>query len=309
MNFEIGEQFSFYGKIEQINTSSYDTIACNVLSQEGETFIVRVLQTEEVSLNKIYFFETEAIAFKEKIHLLAKTVTILGELDLEDDVKEKLMRAFYKYAPVKLSTIRDGIESRLALIENEIIKRIVDTIYLEYADDFYLYPAATKFHHAYISGLSYHTLSMMKLADGFLPVYPFLNKDLLYAGIFLHDICKLLEFDSYEGSEYTIKGRLIGHITMGANLIHSTAKDLGIEEEEEVMLLEHIIISHHYYGNFGSPKKPNIAEALIIHFIDNIDSKVNELGEELDLIKIGDTTSPIGVLERERYYKHKLSKN
>ncbi|MDD3122702.1 MAG: HD domain-containing protein [Candidatus Izemoplasmatales bacterium] len=308
MTLEVGQKLDFFGKIDQINSSSYDTYACNVTSMEGDVLVVRINESEEVSLNKIYFFKTEAINFKEKIHLLASEVTIIGEMDLEDDLKEKLMRSFYNYAPLSLSSIRQGVEEKLNTISNPIIKAITDTIYDKYQQDFYLYPAATKFHHAYISGLSYHTLSMMKLAEGFLKVYPFLNEDLIYAGIFLHDICKIFEFDTYEGSEYTLQGRLVGHITMGANLIHSTAKELSFEDAEETLLLEHIIISHHYYGNFGSPKKPNIAEALIIHFIDNIDSKVCVLGEELELIKSGDQTGPIGVLERERYYKHKLSK-
>jgi len=156
--------------------------------------------------------------------------------------------------------------------------------------------------------LAYHTSSMLKLAEGFLKVYPFLNEDLVYAGIILHDVTKVLEFDSYEGSEYTVQGRLLGHITLGANEIALTARDLGLEKSEEAMLLEHIILSHHYFGNFGSPKKPNIAEALVIHFIDNIDSKVCVLGEELEKTKLGDFTAPIGVLDKERYLKHKYSK-
>jgi len=95
---------------------------------------------------------------------------------------------------------------------------------------------------------------------------------------------------------------------MGVSLLDQVARELGFQDEEEVMLLQHILISHHYYGNFGSPKKPNIAEALMIHFIDNIDSKACVLGEELEVVETGDLTSPIGVLDRERYYKHKLSK-
>jgi len=308
VNFEIGEKFNFFGKVDQINTSSYDTYACNVTSSDKESLIVRIPNEISVNANKIYHFKTEAILFKEKVHLLAKEVVIVGEMDLSDDLKEKLMRSFYQYAPMSLSDIRKGIEEKLAKIENPVIQKIIEDIYKQYQNDFYLYPAAMKFHHAYISGLSYHTYSMMKLSEGFLMVYPFLNEDLIIAGIFLHDVCKTLEFDSYEGSEYTLQGRLIGHITMGANLIHSTAMKLGVDKEEEVMLLEHILISHHYFGNFGSPKKPNIAEALVIHFIDNIDSKTCVLGEELDLVQVGDLTSPIGVLDRERYYKHKLTK-
>jgi 3'-5' exoribonuclease len=139
-------------------------------------------------------------------------------------------------------------------------------------------------------------------------VYPFLNQDLIIAGIILHDVTKILEFDTYEGSEYTLQGKLVGHITLGANEIALTAKKLGFSELEEVMLLEHIILSHHYYGNFGSPKKPNIAEALMIHFIDNIDSKVAVLGEALSEVDAGSFTESLGVLDKERYYKHKLSK-
>ncbi len=308
LNFEVGQEYNFYGKVVQINQSTYENYAVNVESEDGENLIVRVDQQEKLSLNKIYYFETEAIVFKEKIHLLAKKHKLIGELKLDDEEKERLLRTFYHYAPINLAKVHKGIEDRLKKLQNPVVRAITERIYDKYQEDFYMYPAATKFHHAYISGLAYHTHSMLLLADGFLKVYDFLNADLVYAGIIIHDIGKIMEFDSYEGSEYTIKGRLIGHITMGANLIHQMAVDLGYENEEETMLLEHIMISHHYYGNFGSPKKPNIAEALIIHYIDNIDSKVCVLGEELNLIQIGDLTGMIGVLERERYYKHKLSK-
>lgn len=308
MNFEIGQKYDFFGKVEQINASTYDHYACNVTSEEGESLIVRIDKDEKIAMNKIYFFKTEAIVFKEKIHLLAESAQIIGEMLLEDDEKERLMRAFYHYAPINLAKVRKGIEDKLKLIKNPVIKAITNKIYLQFSDDFYLFPAATKFHHAYISGLAYHTYSMLQLSDGLIKVYPFLNTDLIYSGIILHDIGKIMEFDTFEGSEYTIKGRLIGHISMGLNLIDATARELGMENEEETMLLEHIMLSHHYYGNFGSPKKPNIAEALVIHYIDNIDSKLCVLGEELNLIKTGDLTGPVGVLERERFYKHKLSK-
>lgn len=308
MNFEVGQRYVFYGKVEQINTSTYDTYAVNVCSEAGENLVVRFQNDESISLNKIYYFDTEAIEFKEKIHLLAHQVTIIGEMGLEDDDKERLMRAFYRYAPINLSKVRKGIEAKLATITSPVIKQVTEQIYNRLKDDFYLYPAATKFHHAYISGLAYHTYSMMQLSEGFQKVYPFLSNDLLIAGIFLHDVAKIQEFDSFEGSEYTIAGRLIGHITMGTNLIHETAVALQVDKTEEVMLLEHILISHHYYGNYGSPKKPNVAEALVIHFLDNIDSKVCVLGEELNLIKVGDLTQSIGVLDRERYYKHKLTR-
>jgi len=304
---EVGKEYKFYGKVLQSNDSTYDSYPVNVLTEDSENVIVRLDKDQEVSLNKIYYFETITVQFKERIHFEAKKHTILGEMPITDTRKEELLKFFYHYAPIETEIIKKDIEAKIQALKNPIIKSITETIYNRYKDDFYLYPAATKFHHAYISGLAYHTHSMLKLAEGFFNVYPFLNEDLVNSGIILHDICKIFEFDSFEGSEYTIKGKLIGHITMGASLVDSVAKELGYQDTEETMLLQHIIISHHYHGNFGSPRKPNIAEALIIHFIDNIDSKTTVLGEELNLVEVGHLTSAIGVLERERYYKHKLT--
>ena len=306
--FEENSKYDFFAKVLQINDSTYETYPITVLTENNETAIVRVKQGETLSLNKLYYFKTTGILFKEKIHLEVDEFKKLTDMDVSEEKHEKLMKLFYNHAPINTVEIKKDIEKTIGNIKNKIIKDVLEKIYQDKKEDFYLYPAATKFHHAYISGLAYHTHSMLKLAKGFLEVYDWLNADLLYSGIILHDICKILEFDSFEGSNYTIKGKLIGHIAMGVNLIDEVAKELNYQDEEEVMLLEHILLSHHYYGNYGSPKKPNIAEALMIHFIDNIDSKTCVLGEELDLVETGDLTGPIGVLDRERYYKHKLSK-
>ena len=216
------------------------------------------------------------------------------------------MGAFYEYAPVEISEVKAIIDEYLTRINNKIIKEITLALYEKYKEPFYLYPAATKFHHAYISGLSYHTSTMMKMVDGFVKVYPFLNQDLLISGIILHDIMKVEELSNFAGPEYTKVGKLLGHITMGVKELELTAQTLGYTGTEEVLLMQHMILSHHYYGNFGSPKKPNIPEALVLHFIDNIDSKLTVLMEAFEEIESGEFTSPIGVLDREKYYKSRL---
>lgn len=304
---EVGKVYEFFGKVNLSNESSYDTYPVNVTTENNETVIVRITQDQSMRVNKVYYIKAKAIEFKEKIHLEAIEYKPLEALDIEDKKREKLMKFFYDYAPIKISQIRKDLDRTVSQIKNTVIYDITKDIYEKYNCEFYLYPAASKFHHAYISGLAYHTHTMVKLAKGFLKVYDYLNEDLLMAGIILHDICKIFEFDSYENSEYTIKGKLIGHISMGVNLIHEVAHKYGYDQTEEVMLLEHIIISHHYYGNYGSPKKPNIAEALMIHFIDNIDSKACVLGEELALVEKGELTKSMPVLDRERYYKHHLT--
>ena len=233
-------------------------------------------------------------------------VNHIDNADISFERRQELMSEFYLYSPVDSTVSRDIIESYLVQLDNKIIKEIVTDIYTTHKQDFYLYPAATKFHHAYIGGLSYHTSTMMKLIDGFMDVYPFLNKDLLIAGVLLHDVLKVVELSNYAGPEYTKEGKLLGHITMGVKEVELVAYKLGYLKTEEVLLIQHMILSHHYYGNYGSPKKTNIPEALILHFIDNIDSKMTVLKETLEQVEKGEFTASIPVLDRERYYKSKL---
>lgn len=300
------ELTTFYAKIETINTTTYDTNTIRVTAEDKEGYTLRIHENEDVVAGAVYFFESEPIVFKEKEQLEVKNYTHIDQMEISFKRRQELMETFYEYAPVETEDIKATIEQYLESIENETIRLLVDTMYQKFHQSFYLYPAATKFHHAYIGGLSYHTATMMKLTDGFLNVYPFLNKDLLIGGILLHDICKVEELSDYAGPEYTKEGRLIGHITMAIKELEVIAEQLGKRHTEELLLLQHMILSHHYYGNYGSPKKTNIPEALILHFIDNIDSKMTVLQETLDQTEPGEFTSPIPVLDREKYYKSKL---
>lgn len=300
------EQIEFYAKVEAINITTYETNTLRVLTEKKEGLTVRINQDEKITLNAVYCFKCEPITFKEREQLEVKEFIHIDEADIPFERRSELMGEFYLYAPVDPTVVKQTIEAYISKIENKVIKAIVDKIYEADQKEFYLYPAATKFHHAYIGGLSYHTSTMMKLTDGFMNVYPFLNYDLLIAGIFLHDICKVRELSNYAGPEYSKEGKLLGHITMGIKEIEIVANELGYRGTEEVLLLEHMVLSHHYYGNYGSPKKTNIPEALILHFIDNIDSKMTVLQETLDQVEAGEFTAPIGVLDREKYYKSKL---
>ncbi|AIO18684.1 3'-5' exoribonuclease YhaM [Candidatus Izimaplasma bacterium HR1] len=297
---------SFYAKLETVNSTSYDTNTLRVTAENKEGYTLRVDENSKLDVGSIYEFKCQPIIFKEKEQLEVLEFTHIDDSEIAFERRQELMSTFYEYSPVDSVESKTIIEKYVKQIENPVIKEVVDTIYKKHERDFYLYPAATKFHHAYIGGLSYHTSTMMKLIDGFMDVYPFLNKDLLIAGILLHDVLKVEELSNYAGPEYTKEGKLLGHITMGVKEIELVAYELGHLKKEEVLLLQHMILSHHYYGNYGSPKKTNIPEALILHFIDNIDSKMTVLKETLEQIEPGEFTPSIPVLDRERYYKSKL---
>ena len=135
-------------------------------------------------------------------------------------------------------------------------------------------PAAKSIHHAYIGGLIEHTLSVMKLCRTVAKLYPELNADLLLAGAFLHDIGKLHEISARAGFEYTDEGRLLGHLVMGAQMLHELAGSGQKLPAETLVQLEHMILSHHGSYEFGSPKRPKTREAMVLHYLDELDAKL-----------------------------------
>ena len=172
----------------------------------------------------------------------------------------------------------------------------------QHREAFLVYPAATKNHHDYVSGLLDHVVSMLRLGKAIAELYPSLNKDLLYAGIILHDVGKVVELSGPVGTVYTPAGNLLGHITIMVNEIAMAAKELGIEGEE-VVLLQHMVLSHHGKEEWGSPKRPMLKEAEILHYIDNIDAKMNMLNRALSKAEPGEFTERLFPLDNRQFYK------
>ncbi|WP_042476698.1 3'-5' exoribonuclease YhaM [Bacillus ndiopicus] len=190
-------------------------------------------------------------------------------------------------------------------IKNPSISRITRHLIKKHQPNLLVHPAATKNHHDYVSGLLDHVVSMLRLGKAIAELYPSLNTDLLYAGIILHDIGKIVELTGPIATAYTIEGNLLGHITIMVNEIGQAAVELDIEGEE-VMLLQHLVLSHHGKEEWGSPKKPMIQEAEILHYIDNIDAKMNMLTRALDKTKPGEFTERLFPLDNRSFYKPKI---
>jgi 3'-5' exoribonuclease len=135
-------------------------------------------------------------------------------------------------------------------------------------------PAAKKMHHAYLGGLLEHTLSMAVLADKIAGHYTGVDRDLLVAGTLLHDIGKIREFRYDLAIDYSDEGRLLNHITIGVQLLEEKIRTLPDFPAEQALLLKHMVISHHGSRDFGSPEPPKTIEAVLLNYIDEIDSKV-----------------------------------
>jgi 3'-5' exoribonuclease len=135
-------------------------------------------------------------------------------------------------------------------------------------------PAAKTIHHAYTGGLLEHTVACLKLAHRLADQYPQVDRDLLVAGAFFHDIGKVRELSGDRGIEYTDEGRLVGHLVMTAQWIHDKARRAGVPRDLEHHVV-HLVLAHHGRLDYGSPKVPMTLEALLTHYIDELDSRVN----------------------------------
>lgn len=143
-------------------------------------------------------------------------------------------------------------------------------------------PAAKAMHHVYLGGLLEHSLAVAALADDICRRYPGLNRDLLVAGALLHDVGKVNELRYARSFEYTDAGKLLGHIVIGVELVEEKVRALPEFPVELSILLKHLLLSHHGQYEYGSPKRPKTLEAVILNFIDDLDSKINGVRTHLE---------------------------
>ena len=170
----------------------------------------------------------------------------------------------------------------LATIQNPDLKRLVQAFLgdPELMKLFCTAPAAMQMHHAYLGGLLEHTLNMLHVAKAVFPLYPKIQKDLVLAAIFLHDIAKTQELSYKICFSYTDAGQLLGHIILGTQMVTQRADILALDGQPIAPAildsLLHIIVSHHGQYEFGSPKLPATPEAFMVSYIDNLDAKMNQ---------------------------------
>lgn len=226
----------------------------------------------------------------------------LMRVAIKDDGKN--IEDYVQAAPIKAEEMFDEIYQYVQKIEDKYVKGIVDKIIMDSKEKLMYYPAAKSLHHAIRSGLMYHILRMLRTGEKLSQVYTNVNRDLLFAGILLHDIEKIEELNADELgiAEYSKEGQLLGHISMGMNRISEVGKTLGADEEI-IMLLKHMVLSHHYEPEFGSPKKPMIPEGELLHYIDMIDARMYDMEDHLKNINPGEFTDPIWSLDNRRLYK------
>lgn len=200
-------------------------------------------------------------------------------LPLESDKADMLPATQYDVAAL-WSRLEASVES----VTNPDLKRLLAALLADpaIAQAYREAPAARQLHHAWLGGLLEHVVSLLNLADKVAAHYPLLDRDLLIAGVILHDIGKIRELTWGAGFDYSVEGVLLGHIQIGVDLVEKTIAALpGFPDRLRTLVL-HMILSHHGKLEFGSPKLPMIPEALALNFVDDFDAKMQAIASEFE---------------------------
>lgn len=217
------------------------------------------------------------------LEVSAKASVYLGKMQLVISELRKMPEEDVELSDFLPETERDikEMESELAALletlSNSWLKSLLASFFCD-PDIMGLYrvaPAAKGMHHVYLGGLLEHSLAVASLVDAVVPLYKGFNRDLLIAGALLHDVGKVREMKFYRSFDYSDEGKLIGHITIGVEMIHERICRIPDFPPELAMQLKHLILSHHGQYEYGSPKRPKTIEATVLNYLDDLDSKIN----------------------------------
>ena len=198
--------------------------------------------------------------------------------------KEYELGDFLPYTKCDVEKMWADLHSAIAGMKNPWLQKLLASVVddPEIGPRMKRAPAAMTMHHAYLGGLLEHVISLMGLAKAVSAHYPELDADLLLTGVVLHDVGKTEELRYQRGIDYSDSGRLLGHITIGAGLVREKCRAIpGFPVPLEV-LVQHLILSHHGSYEFGSPSLPQVPEAVALHFIDDVDSKMAGMRKTLE---------------------------
>lgn len=202
------------------------------------------------------------------------------------------------YLPVSerdLDEMYTELLSYINKIENPYLKKLTDSYFVEndaFIKAFQFHSAAKSVHHGFVGGLLEHTLNVTKLCDFYTKQYPLLNRDLLLCAALFHDVGKMRELSNFPENDYTDDGQLLGHIVMGVELVGASIRRIPNFPKRLASELKHCILAHHGELEYGSPKKPALAEAMALNFADNTDAKLQTFKEALK--SAGDTNEWLG---------------
>lgn len=214
----------------------------------------------------------QATLYQGKVQIRVQDISCVDE-------KSVAAEDFLPKSPYDADAMVEELTAVLRSMKNPHLRALAEAFFTDetFMDLFKRAPAGKTIHHPYLGGLLEHTLSLLKLILKVVENYRGIDVDLLLMGGFLHDIGKVYEFSFDRAVEYTDRGQLLGHLVMEVELVSEKIKTIPDFPEELGMLVKHMIVSHHGSLEFGSPRLPQTVEAVILHYLDDLDGKIQSI--------------------------------
>ena len=261
-------------------------------TRNGKPYDNLILQDKTGTLDgKVWDPNSQGIAdYDEKdfIEVFGDVINYNGNLQLNIRQIRKAEEGEYNpadYMPTTEKSV-DGMYEELTdyirQISNKYLRQVLEFYYIKdeaFIKKFKAHSAAKTVHHGFSGGLLEHTLSVTRMCDYFATSYSILNRDLLLSSAILHDIGKVKELSDFPDNDYTDEGQLIGHIVIGVEMINDAIRSIPGFPEKLAHELKHCIVAHHGELEYGSPKKPALAEAVALNMADSTDAKLQTLTE------------------------------
>lgn len=263
-------------------------------SRAGKSYLSLLLQDKTGTIDaKVWELNNNIQSFEENDFIKIDGTVLTYQNDLQLNIRKIRRSTEGEYDPMDyipatekdVNSLFDKVTELINSLSDPYLKKLGENIFInnpEISEAFKKHSAAKSMHHNYMGGLIEHTLNVAEICDFMARRYKHVNRDLTVISGLLHDIGKIKELSPFPNNDYTDEGQLIGHIVMGAEFVGREAEKIEGFPVELKNLLKHCILSHHGEYEYGSPKKPKIMEAFILHAADDTDAKLKMFEDAID---------------------------
>ncbi|UZQ29824.1 MAG: HD domain-containing protein [Spiroplasma phoeniceum] len=265
---------------------------------EARLWDARPADTESWIKGNCYKVNINIIEYRKVLQAKINSYNIVdnSSINLDD---------FIEVAPLPADAMYDEIITTVKKMKTTEYREIMTLILAKYGEQFKIWPAAIRNHHEIKSGLIWHSLTMLQMAKNVVNVYHdrLIDAELLYCGVILHDLGKVIEITSGATNDFSFEGKLLGHISIMANELNHLAQSNNLNSEK-IVLLEHMILASHGRLEYGSPVEPHLLEAEILSFLDNLDARIYRIDKELEKTLLNEQTQRLLSAEGRWFLKH-----